>query len=73
MRTADDEKMLAGLLSSVEIPKFVKVESVVRQPQIQNVRETVKAALENCPALKRILPGQQVAVTAGSKIGRAHV
>lgn len=67
MRTADDEKMLAGLLSSVEIPKFVKVESVVRQPQIQNVRETVKAALENCPALKRILPGQQVAVTAGSR------
>lgn len=67
MKTAKNRDVLAELLKSVEIPEFVKVERDILQPKVEDVRAAVKATLKQCPAFEKILPGQQVAVTAGSR------
>ena len=55
------------LLSSVCLPRFFQLDRSAPQPEIADVRESAYQSVKNCPALKKLHPGQTVAVTAGSR------
>lgn len=67
MRTVEDRLFLQNLLSSVTIPEFVQVAYEPSQIELSDASQAVKDALRDCPAMKKLCPGQQVAITAGSR------
>ncbi len=52
---------------SLEQVRMVKVRQLWRQPQVEDLAAEVHAQLEAAGALERIAPGDEIAITAGSR------
>ena len=55
------------LLSEIAIPRLVKVRQRFEAPEITNVAEAVRDAIDEANVLQRIQPGDRVAIAVGSR------
>lgn len=55
------------LLSEIAIPRLVKVRQRFEAPEITNVAEAVREAIDEANVLQRIQPGDRVAIAVGSR------
>ncbi|WP_134685034.1 nickel pincer cofactor-dependent isomerase, group 22 [Brevibacillus migulae] len=59
--------VIEALLHDIAIPHMVKVRQHFHAPEITNIPEAVRQALKEAEVLKRILPGDRVAIAVGSR------
>lgn len=63
----NSRQIYEGLLQSVEVPGFVRLECTRVQPCVPDVGERAYQEVAGCESLSKIKPGDTVAITAGSR------